>query len=826
MLYIKELFTASKWFYRSLLKGDWLWLMLAVALASLTVTTVDLLANTVKQSMLREAANQLGADLVIKSTRPIETKWHQTAKDLKLKTAQAQTLVTMASSQDNFQLVQLKGISDQYPLRGATPEHQSLWANNQTSIAPIAIISEKLLPPLHLTLGQEVTLGVQQFKLTHLLAEQGVASGFSAFAQPIWVPLDWLEKTQLIGPGSRISYELAVTGNSESIQKFAKLLAKADSPYLQIITAQAPTRDLAQSFDTAWLFLDLAALSAILVAGLSILIASRFYLHRWQNAIALMRALGANTPKIARLFGLQLTWLALLASAIGVSVGYLGFQLLLPFLADFFDPIVMPDPMPTLVKGVLVGFFVLWSFSWQSFQKALSSSSMRLFRTAHQSPNMWHWLISLVLVLVLVWLMTNSSQVHWILLGLLVATFALYLTALALIKLIQAWQKGAKGWFKLSLAALSREPGLVKIQLISIGLVLFVLMLMTFVRQDLMQSWQASLPSNTPDTFVLNIQPEQKTRVDQLLAQSNIATELKAMAKGRLIQLNDKDLIPSEQASNRGRRLLEREANIGIMAELPPYNEIVARLAPAKTDKRLPKVSVEKSIADLFGIQLGDKLTFNFSGKVEHYQVASFRQVQWQSFRLNFFFILQENPQDIDLPLSYIGSFKSPNANVKLTQSLTQDTPGVLLIDAKNILNQVQTLMAQASWAVSALTLFTLIASTIVLFTATQASQQARVQSWLLLKTLGASQNTIMKTGLMEFILLGGIAGALAASLAQISSWSISLLLLKVPPTFSFSLWVTSVGLGIFMVLLIGWITQRHFIKQSTKSLNKYLTEI
>lgn len=827
MAFSKEILTATRWFYRSLKQGDWLWLMLSVALASMTVTSVDMLAQTVKQSMLRQAANEMGADLVIKSTRPIDEKWRQSARLLKLKIAEAQTVVTMASHGDKFQLVSLKGVSNHYPLRGAFKTKPAL--SLQKLKTHQAVMEPSLFELLSVKPHDSITLGSESFEIAAQLSPSGFISGMNAFAHQILIPLSSMAGTRLIGPGSRVSYEMYFSGSSQTIARLTAQLKQSDSPNLQILTAQAPTEDMKQTLDTAWLFLDLSALSAILVAGLSILIASRFYLQRWQNIIALMRALGAHTSKIAVLFSIQLTWLAFIASFIGVLLGYLGFQALIPVLESYFQPVVQPEPIPIFLKGFAVGLLVLWSFTWLAFQRALKTSPMQLFRTIRSSTSLIHWGIMLALIFTLIVFMTNSSHLKWILAGLMGAAGLFYLAAEALLWLIRRWQQRAKGWLKLSLAALSRDPSLVKIQLISIGLVLFVLMLMTFVRQDLLTHWQASLDKQTPDTFILNVQPDQKHQTQSILHAHRIDTRLVAMTKGRLVKINQTPILAKDQSSNRARRLLARESNIALMQQPPAYNQILTKLTPRDATSSLPWVSVEEGIAELFHIQLGDKLTFHFSGKLKTYEVRSIRKVSWQSFRLNFFFIVQpETPtesQQNALPISYIGSFKLPakvNPNI-LVKTLANDVPGVLLIDVKRILKQIQDIMNQATWAVSGLYGFSLLASIIVLFTAIQSSQQMRVQGWLLLRTIGATQKVIVQIGLMEFVLLGGFSGLLAASLAQIASWSISIFMLDIEPAFNPTLWLGAFTLGIALVLTIGWATQRSFLKQSAKSLNRYL---
>jgi len=328
--------TASKWFFRGLKRGDWVWLLLAVMIASSTVTLVEMLGQTVKDSMIRQAADNLGADYVLRSSRPIDKQWVERAKNLDLEIAQSETLVTMALSGDAFQLVQLKAVSANSPLRGALPK---LTASKSNQV----LIEQALVPLMNLTDNSQILLGNVTFDIAGKFQPVGAAAGMSAFAHQILMPLVEMDATGLKGPGSRITYELALAGSKQSIEQFAKHINQAKSPHLQAISAQAPSPDLAQSLDTAWLFLELAALSAVLVAGLSILIASRFYLQRWQSSIALMRAFGASNAKMTRLFAFQLSWLAIVASGIGVLIGALLFELLIPLLADYFQPLMVGE---------------------------------------------------------------------------------------------------------------------------------------------------------------------------------------------------------------------------------------------------------------------------------------------------------------------------------------------------------------------------------------------------------------------------------------------------------------------------------------------------
>lgn len=839
---IHEINTASKWFLRSLKKGDWLWLMIAVIIASSTVTVVKQLGETVQQSMLRKASESLGADYVIQSSRPIDQKWQHQAEELGLKTSRSTSIVTMALSYDTseeafFQLVQLKGISDLQPLRGEWTAGDDLPFQKLTSNS--VWVDPSLLSLLPLQPDSELTLGNHSFKLAGSLKSATLTNPMANIAPQVWINLEQLESIGLLGPGSRATYSLSVAGDKTAISQFSKLIEQESNPAWQLLSAEAPSEDLGNSLETAWLFLDLSALSAVLVAGMSILIASRFYLARWKQSIALMRAFGANNAKMYRLFAFQMTWIAAISSLFGVFLGYLFGLALTPLLDDYFSPLVVADPISAMTVGFFSGLLVLWTFAWQAFQSAVSTAPIHVLKSVTNQNHNLHWLISFFFLIVLISLMLDIHMLHWIIFGIVITSLVLFIVASLLIRLLAVVQKHARGWFKIALSHISKEPGLVQIQLVSVGMVLFVLMLMTFVRQDLMVNWQASLPDNTPNAFAMNIQPDQKAQADQIFAA--VSNKVDApMVRGRLVAVNQQTIDIDSQASERAKRLLRREANIAVQESPPAYNKIVESIDESQLE--FPKVSVEKGIADLFKLNIGDKLDFNIAGQVYRYQVSSIREVRWQSFQLNFFFII-EPVEDRLLPITYLSNFLLPSLQDQptseapisvneqrdiastLTKQLAEKTPGILLIDVRKIMLQVQEIMEQATWAVSALYGFTLLASMVVLFTATLASQQSRVQNWLLLRTIGAQNKEIYKIGLTEFFFLGGLAGLFAASLAQISSLLISQYMLNIPPQLDFALWFYSIIIGGGLFFAIGLITQWSFLQKSAQQLKHYLAQ-
>lgn len=860
---MRDLSLAFIWFWRGFKRGDWLWLWIAVLIASTSVSLVQQLATSVQASMLAKAAASLNADLVLRSSRPLEdiddifanSSHNQAWLELKnqLNTSKTINLNTMAQvgKADNleFQMVQLKGVEANFPLRG-----EVLTANNQQIAQLFAetksevFASEQLAVLANLSIGDQIKLGNISLKINDWLIKQDVfSSAAGQFAPQIILPLDLLENMGLLGAGSRATFEISFSsknGEQAAIDKLNNLLQgllnEENLASWQIISASAPNEDLAQNLDTAWLFLDLTSLASLIIAGLAILIASSFYLSNWINSIALMRSFGAKDQQIARIFASQLTYLALFASGLGGLLGLGIFYLLTPLLTNYFEPLIVQNSWQNWLFALASGVLALWAFAWPAFYRAINTLPLRVLR--EQAANKIHWLkLYLPLLLLipgLVALLVKPQIWVFALLGLAIVALALLVLAQLLLLIINKIQPQTRGWLRLALASINRQPDLVRLQVIALGLVMFVLISISFVQQDLLKSWQASMPTDTPNTFVISIQPEQKDEFNQLLKAKSLDADLIPMQRGRLVAHNDKNLVSSEH-SGRAKRLLDREANIAILDKPPAHNQVLQELTiieskattrsgsvenqQENSNNNLPKVSVEAGIAKVFNIQLGDLLTFDFIGNQQTYLVSSIRGLEWQSFRLNFFFILEPTAEN-QRGISYISNFYSGldgPATAQIKKQLNQELPGIIWLDVNQIIEQIQEIMQQASIAISLLYSLSLFASFIVIFSATRASQMQRIQSWILLKTLGATSNTLHKISLTEFGLIGVLAGIISASLAQITSWLIAVFLLDLPASFSWQIWLLAIVASSGILLAIGYLTQRRALKLSVRQLSR-----
>ena len=355
------------------------------------------------------------------------------------------------------------------------------------------------------------------------------------------------------------------------------------------------------------------------------------------------------------------------------------------------------------------------------------------------------------------------------------------LAAWALLALLKRLPQRGVTW-RFGLANLRRRALASSLQIGALALGLMALLLLTIVRGDLMRDWRASLPPDAPNQFLINVLPDQVDDARAQLAKGVGAdVAFRPMVRGRLVAVNDAVVDTSKFADVRARRLAEREFNLSWTDALPKGNRI------AKGEFWKPGVtgidagmSLEEGIAETLGVKLGDVLTFDIAGTQVSARVTSLRKVDWDSFRVNFFALFPPGPLDA-LPATYIAAFRAPAASNTWLPPLLRKNPNILAIDIGEIVRQVQGIVDSVSRAIEFVFLFTLAGGLLVLQAAIAATQDERKFDAAILRTLGASQRQLASAQIAEFLLLGALAGLVAAAGATVIGWALAERVFKFP---------------------------------------------
>jgi putative ABC transport system permease protein len=414
----------------------------------------------------------------------------------------------------------------------------------------------------------------------------------------------------------------------------------------------------------------------------------------------------------------------------------------------------------------------------------------------------------------LLWWQAGSATLAVSLLGGLLATFAvLALLSWLLILLVRRLRARLRGSLRYGLANVSRRPATSIAQVTALGLGLMALLLLGFVRTDLLDRWQLSLAENVPNHFIINVQDDQVAAVRAHIARAGIAPPvLYPMIRARLTGVNGKAVTGDDYDAQgqRARRLAEREFNLSVAATLRDDNKVVAGSfwngAPAS-----PQLSVEEDFAKTLGWKIGDRLAFDVAGQRFEAPVTSLRSVDWESFRPNFFVVA--SPGSLDgFAASHITAVTVPDGDTGFTAGLVADFPNLTVIDIGVVLAQVRKTADQVSTVVEVVFWFSLAAGLLVLMAAVSASQDERLLEGAVMRVLGGSRRQLRLAQASEFAAIGLLSGLVAALAASILAGIIATRVFDLPWHPDWGMAAAGAAMGAAAALLAGLFATRRVL--------------
>ena len=797
-----------------LLRRDWrsgeLYLLAAaVILTVAAVTAVGFFSDRVEATMDRQGGELIAADLAIEGSAPLPDDLRTEAGRRGLSTAGTVEFNSVLMATQGPQLVQIKAADPAYPLRGQVRLRTGPGVGEQIATGapgPGEVwVESRLLPLMKTRIGADLKVGEASFRIGAILGkEPGEGGSLFNIAPRLLMNRADLDATGLIGPASRASYRLLVAGPADAVARFRAWATPRLAANMTLEDASEARPEFAAAVDRASRFLRLATLVTLLVAGAAIALASHRLVERQTDAVAVMRCLGAPRHLLARVFILRLVLFGLVASLIGCLVGWLGQWGLVTALASWFAEDLPPPSLAPIAAGVGTGLIALLGFAvpplLQLGQVAPLQALRRDLGTPRTSAVVTLAAAASALALLVFW-QANDIGLAWKLLAGVLGTLAtLIVIVLLLVRLAGGLAGRTRGLWRLGLAALARRPGGAVLQITGFGIGILALLLLAVVRVDLLRAWQDSLPAGAPNYFLINIQPQEVEPLRRFLADSEIeAAAIYPMIRGRLVRINDHQVSPSDYENPRAERLATREFNLSYGTDPQPDNRILSG-AWWPDGQAEPQWSVEQGIAETLGIRLGDRLTFWVSGHEVSAPVTSLREVQWDSFNVNFF--VTATPSLLGQEAAtFITSFYLPPDREAVVAELAERFPSVTTLDVDAILREVRQVIDRGVLAVEYVFLFTLLAGLLVMYAGIQASLEDRRAEHGILRTLGAGRGALLGSLAVEFAGAGLLAGLLASVFAEGTGWMLAEQLFDLEFSFNPMLWLA----GVFgSALLIG----------------------
>jgi putative ABC transport system permease protein len=803
--------------WRDLKSGELSVLLLALTVAVLSLTAVGFFTSRIVQGVRAQATEVLAADLRLESANPIAPRYFDEARARGLKVAQVVTFPTAIFNGDVSQLAAVNAVTPSYPLRGHIKIADAPFgASHSTDRVPKpgeAWIDARIVARLKISVGEPLRIGAQSFRVTEILdyrPDQG--TGFVNLAPAALLNLADLEATQLIQPGSRVTYSALFAGAAPAVAEFRDYLVANKAAGERLREVDESSRQLNSAIDRASRFLNLASLASVLLAAVAVVMGARRYAHRHIDSVALMKCMGANQRFVLAISIIELTLLAAAAVAIGASLGYLAQSGLAWLLRDFVRgelPAASLTPLPIALVTVMA---MLIGFALPPLLQLKNTPPARVLRKSIAAPPLRYglsYLLALAALVAILWsLVRDTELVASVFAGVLGVGLLLTAAGYGLVRLTGRLRGGVGVAWRYGLANVSRRGSASVVQIVAFGLGLMLLLLLAVVRGDLLADWRRSLPGDVPNNFLINIRPEERQRLEEFMGAHGFGRPtMYPMVRARISAINGR---PSDSLSpgESGRSYIEREQNLTWSAELMDDNQLIAGRWWTQADAGKPLVSISSEYQKALHLKLGDQLSFDVAGEPLTVQVASIRKVRWDSFRPNFFLVFPPGLLD-GAAGTYMTSVYLTAAQRPALVDLVRQFPTISVFDVDAMLKQIREIMDRATMAVQYVFLFTLAAGIVVLLAAVQATRDERRYESAILRTLGASRATVLQGVAAEFSALGLLSGTLAAFGASGIGWLLAVRLFSLQYSFDPKVFIVGLVCGTVLVGVSGTLATR-----------------
>jgi len=744
-------------------------LVAGLIVATAALVAVSVFTDRVGRALERQAGEALAADIAVNSRAPIPERFDLEAERLGLETARLITLNTALFVGEDSLLVEVKGASQGYPLRGGLETASSSSGDSQAADR-IPAVGEAWMEPrglrqLDAEVGDLALFGVHELPITRALTfEPDRSGGPFVLAPRLLVSIEDLRSSELLGPGTRARFRLLAAGDEQAVAAFNTWLKReVDSATQAIVTASDADEQTGAALTQARRFLGVAALTTLILSAVGILLSALRFARSQRDLVALLKSFGATGSEVMSALTMMLLWLVALAIVLGGLAGLIAQAAIAQVLVEGQETGLPP---PRLWPVLSSGLFTLLLAVGFALPPLINLRQVPPMRILNQSLDRtiglgWVlWIVPVASAMAIPIVQLGNLQLAAIVLGgSLALALVLALAGWIAMRASGALATRARSSWRFGLAGLRRRRAAGVIQITALGLGLMALLLLMIVRTELLGQWRGSLPESTPDHFAVNIQPDQVDSVERALLEAGAERlQIRPMANVNLVDSTGR--LDDDRFG--------RQVNVSWIEKLPPANRIVEGTFFAAD--ATSQVSLAQRWAERTGARLGDTLTFESGAQRFTATVTSIRDVEWDSFNVNFFILMSPDAGQ-RLPHQNIASFYLPGGEESVLREISRGFPNVSVIDVGALLDRVSDIIDRVSSAAQVVFVFTLLAGLVVLLAALEATRDERRHESALIRTLGADNALIRRGLLIEYGMMALIAAFLATVGAALVGW-------------------------------------------------------
>lgn len=808
------------------MRASWqrlLFFFVCIAIGVGAIVALRSVIQSVRETFAGEARSLITADAIITSNQALKPELVAQIGQ-RLQAAGAESirsieLATMTRPADReggrARMIELRAVEAGFPYYGkmklanAQPYDHALLENFGVLVRP------ELLAQLDVKVGDRLTIGSQPFTIRGVIeSEPGRRLGAFSIGPRVFVDVADLETTGLLGFGTRASRQQLLKVPEATFDKLiADLRADFANEFARVRSYKATEDDIGEDFERAENYLSLVGLVIVILGGIGVSSVTRVFVQQKMKSIAVLKCVGARSTQLLAIYVAQVALLGLAGSALGVALAGAAMLAIPLYVSTPGVEINYGLTVPAVVQGLGIGMLVSLLFSLVPLLEVRHVKPSLLLRDEPRSqrPDLVQVLVTLLviggLVGLTVWQAGSLRIGGVVAAGFAATAIVLMVAGSLLIRALRPLSRSQSFALRHAVLQLSRPGSQMRIVLLAVGLGSFFIIGVRSLQENLIDQFAVRMSADSPDMFLLDVQRDQVKPVETVMAAhldpGVTPPVLVPVLRARVVGVSGREINLDDYEDVRGRGSLAREYTITYRSHLESNERVLAGQFWDETPSSEPEVSIEQFINEQFRINIGDTVRFDVLGRTIAAKVTSVRFVEWSESRAGgFMFVFRPGVLE-EAPHSFIGFMRGPtdlDQRSRLQTALVGVAPNVSVIDGREIIDAIKSVIDNVTLAVTVVGTLVVLSGLMILIGAVAMTKFRRVYEAAIFKTLGATRGLIAAVLVLEYGLLGVLAGSIGAGGAIALTWAVSRYALDIP--FTPLLGVSTVGVLVTTLLV------------------------
>ena len=813
--------------------GKFLFVVLSVAVGVAALVGVRGFSEVFKTTLTREARSLLAGDLAARTNLLPSQSERQKIQELTkqgIRTTWVTETVSMASVPPDPVpiLVSLKAVDPaQYPYYGKVQLEPDMPLGTALTDSSV-VVADEFLIRLKSKVGDTLRLGGRNFRIAaRLVQEPDRITAGAGIGPRVLVSRSALEATNLLAPGSRATERLLVelppTAQLVPVRKQIESIL----PEAQVMDYREGNPALTEGLDRATAILSLICLVAMVLGAIGVAMSMHAHLEQRMDVLAILKAVGAGSGDLLRIFLLQTMGLGLAGAILGVAAGA-GVMLALPSVLGNLLPVHanLAFPWRSASAGLATGLLTTLLFCLPPLLDVRKVRPILVLRRIVDEAEerglvafLRRWgqrklqIVSAVVILValaaIAAALSDSTQVGTIF-GFALATILLFLLLLSagflrlLRWMLQQVRLHLPQFLRQGLANLYRPGNQSAAVLAALGVGVMLILAVYLVQSQLLREIQETASPKLPNIFLVDITSDEIPSIQKFFqTQPGVKDPLDLIpsVSGHFVSING---TPLEQMKieHFPRRMLESVSFS--WADTPPAGDKI-RQGKWWTDANAHQIAIGEGVASRIHVGVGSAVEIDVDGKVMPLTVAAIFRADEQHIGGRSSFLL---PSGLikDAPAVWYGGVRVDSKQVPVIErALFEAFPTVTVINVADVLDRIEGVVNQITFVVRFLAGFSIFAGLMILASSIASTRFRRTREAVVLKTLGATRSRIIRIFSVEFSVLGLLAGLVGVLFANLLT---RVLLHRLEAPWHFEWGATVIALAGIAILSVatGWL--------------------